>query len=99
MPHPLPGSAAGLVATVAVAGWLYSVPADRRDGQPIAQPTRTIYVSATDKSGAAVSDLQAGDFEIKDGGKACAIVSVAPAEIPLRIAVLVADQGTGAFQL
>jgi VWFA-related protein len=69
------------------------------DGQPIGGQTRTIYVSVTDKTGAAVTDLQASDFEVKDGGKACSIASVAPAEIPLRIALLVADQGTGAFQL
>jgi VWFA-related protein len=70
-----------------------------REGQAIAKQTRTIYVSVTDKSGASVTDMQAADFEVKDGGKVCSISSVAPAEIPLRIALLVADQGTGAFQL
>jgi VWFA-related protein len=98
MPHLLPASLAGVLATAAVAGSLNpsSIPRDR---QPIARQTRTIYVSATDKAGASVADMQAVDFEIKDGGKLCAITSVAPAEIPLRIALLVADQGTGAFQL
>jgi VWFA-related protein len=61
--------------------------------------TRTVYVSATDKQGSAVTDLQATDVEIKEGGKVREIVSAAPATIPLRIALLVADQGTGAFQL
>jgi VWFA-related protein len=56
-------------------------------------------VSATDKQGIAVTDLQASDVEIKEGGKVREIVSAAPATIPLRIALLVADQGTGAFQL
>jgi len=60
--------------------------------------TRTIYASVTDKNGAALTDMQATDFEIKEGGKATDIISVAPAQIPLRVAVLVADQGTGAFQ-
>jgi VWFA-related protein len=68
---------------------------------PVAfQPrTRTVHVSATDKQGNAVTDLQATDVEIKEGGKVREIVSAAPATIPLRIALLVADQGTGAFQL
>jgi len=61
--------------------------------------TRTVHVSATDKQGSAVTDLQAADVEIKEGGKVREIVSAAPATIPLRIALLVADQGTGAFQL
>jgi VWFA-related protein len=61
--------------------------------------TRTVYVSAFDKQGAAVRDLQPDDFEIKESGKVRAIVSAAPAALPLRISLLVADQGTGAFQL
>ncbi len=99
MPHPLPASLAGVLATAAVAGSLNVPPSVPRDGQAIARQTRTIYVSVTDKTGASVTDMQAADFEIKDGGKVCSIASVAPAEIPLRIALLVADQGTGAFQL
>jgi VWFA-related protein len=95
----MPALLAGVVGTAAVAGSLNLPLSILADGQPIAGQTRTIYVSATDKSGASVADMQAADFEIKDGGKLCSIARVAPAEIPLRIAVLVADQGTGAFQL
>ena len=99
MPHPLPASLAGVLATAVVTG-SWDLPSSiPREGQPIARQTRTIYVSATEKSGASVTDMQAADFEVKDGGKVCSIASVAPAEIPLRIALLVADQGTGAFQL
>ena len=99
MPQPLPASFAGVLVTVAVAGSFSLTSSNLRDGQPVARQTRTIYVSATDKSGASVADMQAADFEVKEGGKVCAITSVAPAEIPLRIVLLVADQGTGAFQL
>jgi VWFA-related protein len=99
MPHPLTASIAAVFAMAAVAGASSVRSPLPRDGQPIARQTRTIYVSVTDKNGAAVTDLQAADFEVKDGGKVSAIVNVAPAEIPLRIALLVADQGTGAFQL
>jgi hypothetical protein len=62
-------------------------------------PTRTVYVSATDKDGQTVRDLQAAEFEVKVAGKPRDVVSVEEAKIPLRIALLVADQGTGAFQL
>lgn len=99
MPHSLPASLIGVLATVVVTGAPDLPAATPRDGQGIARQTRTIYLSATDKSGASVTDLQAADFEIKEGGKLCSITSAAPAEIPLRIALLVADQGTGAFQL
>jgi VWFA-related protein len=61
--------------------------------------TRTIYVTATDKQGSAIADLQTTDLEIKEGGRVREIVSAAQATPPLRIALLVADQGTGAFQL
>jgi len=99
MPHALPASFASALATTVVAGSLNLASSAPHDRQPSAGQTRTIYVSATDKNGASIADMQAADFEIKDGGKVCAIVSVKPAEIPLRIALLVADQGTGAFQL
>jgi VWFA-related protein len=69
-------------------------------GTAAVQPrTRTVYVSATDKQGQAVTDLQAAEFELKVAGKARDVASVEPAKLPLRIALLVADQGTGAFQL
>jgi VWFA-related protein len=99
MPHPLTTSIAGACAILAVAGSSNLRSSLPRDLQPIARQTRTIYVSVTDKAGASVTDLQAADFEVKEGGKVCSITMVAPAEIPLRIALLVADQGTGAFQL
>lgn len=62
-----------------------------------ADATRTLYVSVTDKNGAAVKDLEAKDFEVKEGGKLQKI-DVRPAEAPLRVAVIVADWGTGNFQ-
>ncbi len=99
MPHPLSGSIAGVFASAAVAGSFNLHSPLPGDPQAIARQTRTIYVSVTDKTGASVTDMQAADFEVKDGGKVSAIVSVEAAQIPLRIAVLCADQGTGAFQL
>src|SRR3954467_1688345 len=97
MSYAFTSSVAGAAAIVVVAGSL-NVIARAAPGQTVGRLTRTIYASVTDKNGAALTDMQATDFEIKEGGKATAIISVAPAQIPLRVAVLVADQGTGAFQ-
>jgi len=68
-------------------------------GGTVQAAKQAVYVSASDKSGSPVTDLQAADFEVKQGGKAQEIVSVSQATAPLRVALLVADQGTGAFQL
>ena len=58
----------------------------------------TIYVTAFDRDGRAVTDLQPGDFAVKIGGDRIDVTRVEPAQMPLRIAVLVADGGTGGFQ-
>jgi hypothetical protein len=42
--------------------------------------------------------IKAAEFEVKEGGKTREIVSVKPATDPLRVAILDADGGTGAFQ-
>ena len=63
-----------------------------------AQTNRTIHVTAVDKKGVLVTDLQATDFDVKVGGKKLDVINVAPADTPMRIALLVADAGTGGFQ-
>jgi VWFA-related protein len=63
----------------------------------LAQSNRTVVISATDKD-KAVTDLTAADVEIKENGKTREIVSVKKSTMPLRVAVLVADSGTGAYQ-
>lgn len=60
--------------------------------------TRVVHVSVTDKNGGPIADLQPADIELKAGGKKQEIVSVRPATAPLRIALVDADGGTGAFQ-
>jgi hypothetical protein len=60
--------------------------------------TRHIYISATDGSGAPVTDLTVADISIKEGGKDRAIKSLAPATGPMHVALLVDDAGSGAFQ-
>src|SRR3954467_12200234 len=96
MPHAWTSSIAGLVAIVAL---VPSVDRHSTDDGSLQPQTRVLYVSVTDKNGAAITDMQPSEFEVKDGGKACDIVSAQEPKIPLRIAILDADQGTGAFQL
>ncbi len=60
--------------------------------------TRTVFVSVLDKSGAPVTDLAADDFMIKEGGKDREIVGAGMSTVPLRIAVVVDDNGTGIFR-
>lgn len=59
---------------------------------------RTVYFSAVDANGAAVSDLTAADLTVKEGGKDRAIDAVAAATGPLQVAMIVDDAGSGAFQ-
>ena len=89
MPHlslrSFASSIVGFVAAVAVAGAF----------QPT---TSTVHVSVADRDGTGVPDLQVSDVELKVGGKKRDLVSVRPAAVPLRIAILVSDAGTGGFQ-
>jgi VWFA-related protein len=76
--------AAGMLASAAPAS-----------GQP---RTQTVYVTAVDKQGSPITDLQAAEFELKVGGKVQQIVSAQPATVPFRVAIIDSDGGTGAFQ-
>jgi hypothetical protein len=61
--------------------------------------TRTVVISAVGRDNVPVKDLVATDLEVKVAGKVQQVVDVQPATGQLRVAVLVADGGTGAFQL
>jgi hypothetical protein len=60
--------------------------------------SRTVYVTVTDRSGQPVDDLGTADIEIKEGGKPVDIVDLGVATIPLQIALIVDDNGTGIFR-
>jgi Ca-activated chloride channel homolog len=60
--------------------------------------TRTVYVSVLDKGGVPVTDLSADDFVVKEGGRDREIVGAGMTTIPLRIALVVDDNGTGIFR-
>lgn len=82
-------SAVTLTLTVAAPsdGWAQATSASRK-----------VIVSAVDRDNVPIKDLTAADLEIKVAGKVQTVVNVQPAAGPLRIAVLVADGGTGGFQ-
>jgi VWFA-related protein len=61
-----------------------------------ADPTsRTVYVTAMDKSGAELAALTPADFQLKEGGKARTITSVTPLATPLQVALVVENGLTG----
>jgi VWFA-related protein len=64
-----------------------------------AQQTRTVYVSVTEKNGTPTTDLTAADFDVKAGGQPREVVSAQLTTTPIRMAIVVADGGTGAFQV
>ena len=60
--------------------------------------TRTVFVTVVDKTGAPVTDLSADDFVVKEGGKERPVVEAGMTSVPLRIALVVDDNGTGIFR-
>jgi VWFA-related protein len=60
--------------------------------------TRTVYVTVTDKNDLPITDLAPGDFVVKEGGKARTVLEAGMTTVPLRIAVIVDDNGTGIFR-
>ena len=59
---------------------------------------RTVYFSALDSKGVAVTDLTVADLAVKEGGKNGVIRNVEPATAPLALSLLVDDGGSGSFQ-
>jgi hypothetical protein len=83
-----------------VAGLAVAVLAPQRaSAQAAAQPiARSVYFNAFDDNGAAVEDLAATDFAVKEGGKVRDVVGVRPAKALMQIALIVDDNGTGLFR-
>ena len=66
--------------------------------QAAAETHRTIYITAIDKKGVPVTDLRPGEFDVKVGGKKLEVISADVAQVPMRIALVVSDAGSGGFQ-
>jgi VWFA-related protein len=75
-----------------------AAPAQSARDREVAPDVRTVYVTVTDKAGSPVTDLTADDFLIKEGGVARDVVAAAVSHVPLRIAIIVDDNGTGIFR-
>jgi hypothetical protein len=84
-----------LLVTCAIGGAGLLAPSAVIARQP---KTQTLYMTALDKQGVPITDLEAGEIEAKAGGKAMAIVRMQPAQMPFRVAVIVSDAGIGGFQ-
>jgi len=84
------------VAALLLPGIIVSSPVAARSARPA--DSRTIYITALDRDGGAVTDLQASDLVVKVGNRVLDVVRAEPAQMPLRIAVLVSDGGVGGFQ-
>ena len=95
MPHPLTSSIVGFAVVGAVVTGSRSIGMVAGAVQP---NTSTVHVSVTDKTGSGVADLQAAEFELKVGGKKQEVATARQAVVPLRIAIIVSDAGTGGFQ-
>lgn len=61
-------------------------------------PARTVYVTVSDRMGEPLPSLTPADFVVRIGGKPREVVHVEPATAPLRIAIIVDDNGTGLFR-
>jgi VWFA-related protein len=59
---------------------------------------RTVYVTVTDAKRVPIRDLTAADFVVKEDGKTREVLKAELATAPLRIAIIVDDNGTGIFR-
>jgi hypothetical protein len=62
---------------------------------PLEPVVRTVYVTVTDGTGAAVPDLTAADFTIKEGGKEREVLKALPATQKMRLAVMAEERLLG----
>jgi VWFA-related protein len=59
---------------------------------------RLVHVTVTDRNGATVEGLTAPDFVVKEGGKVREVISARGATLPMQVAIIVDDNGTGIFR-
>lgn len=87
--------------TWSLASALLAASASTAPGQAPPAPdafTRTVYVTVTDRNGTLVDDLTTADFVVKEGSKVREVVQAGPATAPMRIALLIDDNGSGIFR-
>ena len=86
--------AVSVMACAALAGVTAQSPPDA----PASGRTNTVFVTATEQNGAPVVDLVADDFTIKEDGKNRDVLKVELARVPMQIAIIVDDNGSGMFR-
>ena len=86
-----------LTALVVVSVALASLLADAQSPGASAR-TNTVFVTATAENGAPVVDLVAADFTIKEDGKPREVLTAELANVPVQVAIIVDDNGTGIFR-
>lgn len=65
---------------------------------PVTGRTHTVFVTALEENGAPVVDLAAADFAVKEDGKDREVLRAELARVPMQVAIIVDDNGTGIFR-
>ena len=87
-----------LALSLATCATLAGVSAQSQPAVPPPGRTNTVFVTATEENGAPVVDLVAEDFTIKEDGKNRDILKVELTRVPMQIAIIVDDNGSGLFR-
>jgi VWFA-related protein len=77
---------------------ILSASGSRLTAATVEATTRTVYVTITDSKGAAVPDLTAANFKVKEGGKDREIVKAVPATTKPHLALMVEERLIGDTQ-
>ncbi|MDA1185914.1 MAG: hypothetical protein O2930_14875 [Acidobacteria bacterium] len=88
--HALRSCSLGLAGAVLIAG--------AAAAQEAGPTTRMVYVSASDGEGEPVTDLTAADFRVREDGEDREVVRAELATEPMRVGIVVDDNGGGFFQ-
>ncbi len=65
---------------------------------PLQERTNTVFVTALEENGGPVVDLDATDFTVKEDGKDRDVLRAELSRVPMQIAIIVDDNGTGIFR-
>jgi len=65
---------------------------------PLQERTNTVFVTALEENGGPVVDLDATAFTIKEDGKNRDVLRAELSSVPMEIAIIVDDNGTGIFR-
>jgi VWFA-related protein len=91
-------AAVSLIACAALAGVAAQSPPAGSPAPTTQGRTNTVFVTAMEENGAPVVDLVADDFTIKEDGKNRDVLKVELARVPMQIALIVDDNGSGIFR-